>query len=44
MRVYHRPYENTVRMWFLKKPVIIKNDTKFRVNTFGLNTFNEHVM
>ena len=31
---------NTVRMWSFKKPVIIKNTTKFRANTFGFYAFN----
>ena len=35
---------NIVRMWSFKKPVIIKNVTKFRVNTFGFYTFNRKGM
>ena len=31
---------NTVRMWSFRKPVIIKNTTKFRANTFGFYAFN----
>ncbi|EQD37910.1 ISA1083-1 transposase [mine drainage metagenome] len=27
-------------MWSFKKPVIIKNTTKFRANTFGFYAFN----
>jgi hypothetical protein len=27
-------------MWSFKKPVIIKNTTKFRANTFGYYAFN----
>ena len=29
-------------MWPFKKPVIIKNTTKFRANTFGFYAFNGH--
>ena len=31
---------NTVRMWSFRKPIIIKNTTKFRANTFGFYAFN----
>jgi len=31
---------NTVRMWSFRKPVIIKNATKFRANTFGFYAYN----
>ena len=31
---------NAVRLWSFKKPVIIKNTTKFRANTFGFYAFN----
>ena len=31
---------NTVRLWFFKKPVIIKNTTKFRANKFGFYSFD----
>ena len=31
---------NTVRLWSFKKPVIRKNTTKFRANTFGFYAFN----
>ncbi|WP_172399459.1 hypothetical protein [Cuniculiplasma divulgatum] len=31
---------NTVRMWSFRKPVILKNTTKFRANTFGFYAFN----
>ncbi len=33
---------NTVRMWSFHKPVIIKNTTKFRANTFGFYSYNGH--
>ena len=31
---------NTVRLWSFRKPVIGKNTTKFRANTFGFYAFN----
>ena len=31
---------NAVRMWSFRKPVIIKNTTKFRANTLGFYVFN----
>ncbi len=31
---------NTTRMWSFRKPIIIKNTTKFRANTFGFYAFN----
>ena len=31
---------NTVRLWSFRKPVIRKNTTKFRANTFGFYAFN----
>ena len=30
---------NTVRLWSFRKPVIRKNTTKLRANTFGLYVF-----
>ena len=35
---------NIVRMWSFEKPVIIKNATKFRVNTFDFYSFNRKGM
>ena len=31
---------NTQRLWSFRKPEIVKNTTKFRANTFGLNSLN----
>ena len=31
---------NTARLWSFRKPVIIRNTTKFRANTSGFYTFN----
>lgn len=35
-----RTSSNTVRMWSFGKPIIIKNTTKFRANTFGFYAYN----